>query len=262
MELREVMGKRRSIRFMRPYQPVEPEKIQVMLEAARRASHWGNVGGLRAIVVYRDTAPQETLDALFAPIAGYQIRRAPVTIVWFFDSNAVDEQADRLQELLDAGALGVGDDKQQDLDEKIIPFFSSILEMLKAPGMNEVDCGQGIAQATLMAFEQGLGTCCLGTADTDEIRASLGLPDGCRVLLLQTVGYAAESWEAGGQRPRQPFEKLFHLNEYGNPFPRSDEVIAELTDDGFFTRPGPLPWREAELEYLKDALDIPGSGLI
>lgn len=262
MELREVMGKRRSIRFMRPYQPVEPEKIQVMLEAARRASHWGNVGGLRAIVVYRDTAPQETLDALFAPIAGYQIRRAPVTIVWFFDSNAVDEQADRLQELLDAGALGVGDDKQQDLDEKIIPFFSSILEMLKAPGLNEVDCGQGIAQATLMAFEQGLGTCCLGTADTDEIRASLGLPDGCRVLLLQTVGYAAESWEAGGQRPRQPFEKLFHLNEYGNPFPRSDEVIAELTDDGFFTRPGPLPWREAELEYLKDALDIPGSGLI
>lgn len=262
MELREVMGRRRSIRFMRPYQPVEPEKIQVMLEAARRASHWGNVGGLRAIVVYRDTAPQETLDALFAPIAGYQIRRAPVTIVWFFDSNAVDEQADRLQELLDAGALGVGDDKQQDLDEKIIPFFSSILEMLKAPGMNEVDCGQGIAQATLMAFEQGLGTCCLGTADTDEIRASLGLPDGCRVLLLQTVGYAAESWEAGGQRPRQPFEKLFHLNEYGIPFPRSDEVIAELTDDGFFTRPGPLPWREAELEYLKDALDIPGSGLI
>ncbi len=262
MELREVMGRRRSIRFMRPYQPVEPEKIQVMLEAARRASHWGNVGGLRAIVVYRDTAPPETLDALFAPIAGYQIRRAPVTIVWFFDSNAVDEQADRLQELLDAGALGVGDDKQQDLDEKIIPFFSSILEMLKAPGMNEVDCGQGIAQATLMAFEQGLGTCCLGTADTDEIRASLGLPDGCRVLLLQTVGYAAESWEAGGQRPRQPFEKLFHLNEYGNPFPRSDEVIAELTDDGFFTRPGPLPWREAELEYLKDALDIPGSGLI
>jgi nitroreductase len=262
MELREVMGRRRSIRFIRPYQPVEPEKIQVMLEAARRASHWGNVGGLRAIVVYRDTAPQETLDALFAPIAGYQIRRAPVTIVWFFDSNAVDEQADRLQELLDAGALGVGDDKQQDLDEKIIPFFSSILEMLKAPGMNEVDCGQGIAQATLMAFEQGLGTCCLGTADTDEIRASLGLPDGCRVLLLQTVGYAAESWEAGGQRPRQPFEKLFHLNEYGIPFPRSDEVIAELTDDGFFTRPGPLPWREAELEYLKDALDIPGSGLI
>ena len=134
--------------------------------------------------------------------------------------------------------------------------------MLKAPGLNEVDCGQGIAQATLMAYEQGLGTCCLGTADTDEIRQQLSLPDGCRVLLLQTVGYPAESWEAGGQRPRQPFEKLFHMNEYGTPFPRSEEVVAELTEDGLFTRPAPLPWREAELEWLKKALDIPGSGLI
>jgi len=262
MELREVIGRRRSIRFLRPYQPVEPEKIQLMLEAARRASHWGNVGGLRAVVVFRDSAPPETIEALFAPIAGYQIRRAPVTIVWFFDANAVDEQSDRLRELLHAGALGVGESKFDDLEGKIIPFFEEIREMLKASGINEVDCGQGIAQATLMAYEQGLGTCCLGTADTDQIRQQLGLPDGCRVLLLQTVGYPAESWEAGGQRPRQPFEKLFHMNEYGTPFPRSEEVVAELTEDGLFTRPAPLAWRQAELEWLQEALDIPGSGLI
>ena len=35
MELRDAMGRRRSIRFMLPYKPVEPEKIQCMLEAAR-----------------------------------------------------------------------------------------------------------------------------------------------------------------------------------------------------------------------------------
>ena len=262
MELREVLGRRRSIRFMRPYQPVEPEKVQLMLEAARRASHWGNVGGLRAVVVFRESASQETLDALFAPIAGYQIRRAPVVIVWYFDANAVDEQSDRLRELLDAGALGVGENKRDELENKIIPFFAGISEALKGPGLNDVDAGQGIAQATLMAYEQGLGTCCLGSPNTEELCERLGLPDGCRVLLLQTVGYPAESWEAGGQRPRQPFEKLFHMNEYGNPFPRSDKVVEELADDGFFTRPGPLPWREAELEYLKKALDIPGSGLI
>ncbi len=262
MELREVIGRRRSIRFMRPYQPVEPEKIQLMLEAARRASHWGNVGGLRAVVVFRDTASEETMGALLAPVAGFQIRRAPVIIVWYFDPSAVDEQSDRLRELLEVGALGVGETKNEDLEEKIIPFFAAITDMLKAPGMNEVDCGQGIAQATLMAYEQGLGTCCLGTPNTEEIRAALGIPEGCRVLLLQTVGYPAESWEAGGQRPRQPFEKLFHMNEYGNPFPRSDAVIEELTDDGLFTRPAPVPGRYAELEWLKKALDIPGSGLV
>ena len=39
MELREVIGRRRSIRFLRPYMPVEPEKIQMMFEAARIATH-------------------------------------------------------------------------------------------------------------------------------------------------------------------------------------------------------------------------------
>jgi len=41
-----------------------------------------------------------------------------------------------------------------------------------------------------------------------------------------------------------------------------DDVVAELTEDGLFTRPAPLAWRQAELEWLQKALDIPGSGLI
>lgn len=262
MELREVIGRRRSIRFMRPYQPVEREKIQRMLEAARLASFWGNVQALQAVVVERATASQEVLDALIAPVAGFQIRRAPVVIVWYLDTAAIDEQPNRLRELLKAGALGVGPEKEKDLEEKIIPFFNSFLELLKGPGMNEMDAGQGIAHATLMAYEQGLGTCMLGTPNTDVIRANLGLPDTCRVLALQTVGYPAEHWEAGGQRPRLPFGDRFHLNEYGTPFPRSDDVVDELTHDKMFTRPGPLPYREDELEFLRKALDVPGSGLI
>lgn len=262
MELREVIGRRRSIRFLRPYQPVEHWKLQCMLEAARLASHWGNVGGLRAVVVERDAAPPETVEALYAPVAGFQIRRAPVVIVWYLDTAAVDEQSDRLRELLDAGALGVGPAKKDDLEGKIIPFFESIIEGMKGPGLNEIDCGQGIAQATLMAYDLGLGTCCLGTPNTEQIRQSLNLPDTSRVLLLQTVGYPAEHWEAGGQRPRQPFDRLFHLNRFGEAFPRDEAVVDELTADGMFTRPAPLPWREAELEHLQKALEIPGSGLI
>jgi nitroreductase len=262
MELREVIGTRRSIRFLRPYQPVEVEKIQRMLEAARLASHWGNVQSLRAVVVMRDRAPEEVLDALQAPIAGFQIRQAPVVIVWYLDTAAVDEQDDRLRELMQAGALGFGEEKHEALEEQLIPIFATIKETLKAPGTGEVDCGQGIAQATLMAFEQGLGTCCLATPNIDQIRVNLGLPDTARVLLLQTVGYPAESPEAGGQRPRRPFDELFHLNTYGTPFPRSDEVVEELTDDQLFQAPAPLPWREAELEFLQQALDIDPPGLL
>ncbi|MCP3984633.1 MAG: hypothetical protein GY723_09585 [bacterium] len=262
MELRQVIGNRRSIRFLLPYKPVEPEKIQRMLEAARMASHWGNVQSLRAVVVFKNTASQETLDALLAPIAGFQIKIAPVVIVWYLETAAVDEQSDRLRELLKAGALGFGEGKEKALEEQIIPIFAGMREALKAPGLNEIDCGQGIAQATLMAFEQGLGTCCLGTPHGEQIRENLGLPESSRVILLQTVGYPAESPEAGGQRPRQPFEKLFHMNGYGKEFPRSKEVVDELEADGMIQPQGPTAWREEELDYLKNALGVKGHGLI
>jgi nitroreductase len=262
MELREVIGRRRSIRFLLPYKPVEPEKIQRMLEAARLASHWGNVGSLRAVVVFRDSAPADVVESLVAPIAGFQIRLAPVVIVWYIDTAAVDDQSNRLRELLAAGALGFGDGKMDALEKQLIPIFDGIRESLKQPGLGEVDCGQGIAQATLMAFEQGLGTCCLGSPNLDQIRINLGLPDSARVLLLQTVGYPAESPEAGGQRPRQPFGELFHMNRYGTPFPRSEEVVAELKRDRMIQAPAPVPWREEELNYLKHALGIKGHGLL
>lgn len=264
MELREVIGRRRSIRFVRPYQPVEPWKIQMMLEAARLASHWGNVQSLRAVAVFRDSAPQETLDAIQAPIAGWQIRLAPVILIWYLDTAAVDEQSDRLRELMRAGALGFGsiEEKTKALEEQLLPIFAGILEQMKEPGMGEIDCGQGIAQATLMGYELGLGTCCIGTPFTEQIRQGLGLPETCRVLLIQTVGYPAEHWEAGGQRPRQPFEKLFHMNEYGNAFPREEWVVEELKQAKMFTAPAPLPYREAELEYLQRALDLEPPGLL
>ncbi len=262
MELREVIGNRRSIRFMRPYRPVEPEKIQRMLEAARLASHWGNVSALRAVVVFRDSAPKEVVDAIVAPIAGFQIRRAPVVIVWYLDTEAIDDQANRLRELLKAGALGFGEGKEQALETQLIPVFASLRDKLKEPGLTEVDCGQGIAQATLMAFEQGLGTCCLGTPNGDKIRAALGMPETCRILLLQTVGYPLEDPRAGGQRPRRPFGDLFHMNCYGNPFPRDARVVDELKRDRMLQEPAPLPYREAELDFLKKALDVKGHGLL
>lgn len=112
---------------------------------------------------------------------------------------------------------------------------------MKAPGLGDVDRGEGIVEAALMAYELGLGTCCLGSPNTDVIRERLGLPESCRVLLLQTVGYPLESPEAGGQRLRQPIEKLISLNKAGEPFPRSPNVVAELERDGAFTEPAPLP---------------------
>jgi nitroreductase len=262
MELREAVGRRRSIRWLLPHKPVEQHKIQRMLEAARLASFWGNVQGLRAIVIYRDQAPSEVLAALPSPVSGFQISLAPVAIVWFFDSSAVDAIPARLRELVDVGAIGYGENKQDALEKGLIPVMSAGIPFLKEPGLNDLDCGQGIAQATLMAFEQGLGTCCMGMSDPDRVRRRLGLPEHCRVLVTQTVGYPAESPEAGGQRPRPPFQSMFFLNTYGNPFPREEEVVAELERDGMIQAQGPLPWREAELQFLQDTFGLEGNGLL
>jgi len=262
MELREVIGMRRSIRFLLPHRPVELDKIQRMLEAARIASHWGNVGSLRALVIERAKASPEVIDALPSPVAGYQIDLAPVVIVWFIETAAVEQVGERLRELVDVGAIGYGAGKREEAEGKLIPIMQAGVPVLKQPGLGELDCGQGIAQATLVAFEQGLGTCLIGSRNTDVLRRKLGLPDSCRVLVVQTVGYPAESAEAGGQRPRQAFETLFHLNEYGKAFPRDPQVVAGLERDGMLRAPAPLAWREAELDYLQRALNLKNRGLL
>lgn len=264
MELREVLGRRRSIRFVRPYKSVEPEKIQMMFEAARIASHWGNVQSLGAVAVHKESASQEVIDSLGAAIVGWQIQVAPVVIVWYLDTSMVDEQADRLRQLVGVGALGFGtpEKRAEGLEKQLIPIFEGISENLKQPGLGEIDCGQGIAQATLMAYELGLGTCCLGSPHGQRMLEALGVPEHCRFLLLQTVGYPAEHWEAGGQRPRQEFGRLFKMNHYDTPYPRSEAVVDELKRDKMFTRPAPLPEREAELEYLQRAFNIKPPGLL
>ena len=260
MELKEVIGNRRSIRFLLPHKPVEREKIQKMLEAATLCSFWGNVRALRALVVERESAPQEVLNAIpvGSAIGGWQFGLAPVLIVWFVDWRALDVQGDRLHELVDAGAAGVDfEASHRYLDESLIPFFKAAGATLKSGGMTEFDCGQGVAQATLVAFEEGLGTCLLGVPAQKKLRRALALPDECSILCIQTVGYPAESPEAGGQRPRLPFEELYFLNGYGKPFPRDPDVVEGLKADRMLQAPAPLPWREAELRYLAHALGIP-----
>jgi nitroreductase len=259
MELKEVIGRRRSMRFLRPYKPVEREKIQRMLEAARLASFWGNVQALSAVVIERATAPAEVLAALpvGTAIGGFQFRLAPVVLVWTLDWSRVDSQGQRLHELVEAGAVGVHPEKTHAyLDATLIPFFQAAVESIRQNGLTELDCGQGIAQATLIAYEEGLGTCLLGCPNDRKLRRALGLPDAVKVLVLQTVGYPAEDPESGGQRPRLPFETRFSLNHHSKPFPRDPAVVHALRDAGMLRREAPLEYRREELRWLQSVYGL------
>jgi len=262
MELIEAIGNRRSFRYLDPEKPVEIEKIQAMLEAARIASHFGNNNAVCALVVHRATASEEQLASLPSPVGGFQIRLAPVVILWYVESDAMDAAGERLRELVHCGALGYGPNKLKELEETLVPLFDRIGEALKGPGMVDMDLGQAVAQATLMAVSQGLGTCCQGSADWGKVEKAFGLRESCRIVVAQTVGYPLESRDAGGQRPRQPFEKLFQLNSADNPFPRSDAVVADLTRDKLFQSAAPRAGRDEEIEKIRAKYDLPGSGMI
>lgn len=260
MEVQRVIGLRRAVRFLDPDRPVERGKIQKMLEAARRAPHWGNVQTLRAVVIERATASREILGALEARVGGYQVRIAPVVIVWYLDASAVDEQPERLHEIVDARAMGIRyEETKAYLDKVLIPFFAGLKDRLKRPGLSEVDCGQGIANAALVAFDLGLGACLVGGANLDRLAEQLRLPPEGRVLLLQTIGYPAEDVEGAGQRPRLPFERLYSLNWVGQPFPRDPQVVKELEESGLIRPVGPddRQRRDRELEALAEKYDLP-----
>jgi nitroreductase len=262
MELRQVIGNRRSIRYLDPDRPVEIEKIQRMLEAARIASHFGNNNAVQALVIHRASATPEQIACLMSPVGGFQMKLAPVVILWYVEGDAMDEAGLRLRELVQCGVLGYGPNKHKELEETLVPLFNRIGAALKLPGMVDMDLGQAVAQSTLMAFEQGLGTCCQGSADWSRVEKAFGLPASCRIVVAQTVGYPLESPDAGGQRPRLPFEKLFQLNAYDNPFPRSQAVVDELTADGMFQPPAPQPGRDEEIEGIRAKYKLPGSGMI
>ena len=71
------------------------------------------------------------------------------------------------------------------------------------------------------------------------------------------VGYPAESWEAGGQRPRPPFEELYYEGDINTPFRRDEGVVEKLKAAGMITRPAPLPERRQEIMQLAERLNLP-----
>jgi hypothetical protein len=71
------------------------------------------------------------------------------------------------------------------------------------------------------------------------------------------VGYPLESREAGGQRPRPPFEELYFEGKASHPFPRDPKVVAELERKEMITPAAPLPNRMQEVRDLSRKLGLP-----
>ena len=82
------------------------------------------------------------------------------------------------------------------------------------------------------------------------------LPETAEPICIQALGYPAETWEAGGQTPKPPLGEMFYEMEVGKPFASDPKVEEELKATKLIGEPAPLPWRDAELEYLTRALGL------
>jgi nitroreductase len=260
VELKEVLGRRRSIRFYLPFRPVEREKVQKMLEAARWASCVGNVNNTRAIVVWRDEASPELIQALTPPLGYQQMQTAPCFIVWYSDAAAyeVNKWIGDLKNLAEMRRLGSdAEETKQVIEQFLRPVFTPLWQQAAVAPLAFMDVGQAVAQATLVAYDEGLGTCLMSSPMmVDKMTKLLKLPETATPVCIMSVGYPAESWEAGGQTAKAPFEHLFFEMEYGRPMKEDPQVVEELKQEKLIQEPAPLPWRDEELKYVVRGLGI------
>ena len=259
MELKEVIGRRRTIRFFLPFRPVEREKIQKMLEAARRSSCVGNVMNVRGIVIWKDQSSPELIKAITPPLGYQQMQTAPAFIFWYNDIAAyqIDKWIGDLHKLAESRRIGtnVAATKAQ-IDRGLRPAFAAAWQQAAVGPLAFMDVGQAIAQATLVAYDEGLSTCCMSSPRLEQVGKLLDLPETAVPVCLQAVGYSAEQWEAGGQTVKPPFDSLFFEMRHGTPFATDPAVDEELRHEKMIQAPAPLSWREAELKYLMTALGL------
>ena len=260
MELKEVIGRRRTIRYFQPYRPVEREKIQIMLEAARLASCAVNATFMKAVVVFRDDLDRETLDALKTPVSALNIELAPVQIYCYCDMNAYIGAQGRLKKLVDVGALNVTHGwSHKFVDEFVWPNILKPLAGSKDPGVTASaasDCGIAMCQAMLAGVDEGLGVC-LSAFQPQVIAKVIEPPPEWIPIFVLLVGYPAESWEAGGQRPRPPIEEIYFEGKYGKPFKTDPKVTEKMKAAKMIQAPAPLPWRKEEIKALARMFGLP-----
>lgn len=181
MNFKELVIQRQSLRKYTD-QKVEPEKLQLCLEAARLAPSASNSQPWTFIVVDQAELLEKIASASKGPLGTFNkfVSEAPMILV------IVMEKPKMLTEM--GGRL----------KKKEYPL---------------IDIGIAANQFCLQAAELGLGTCMLGWFDEAEVKALLGIPEEKNVGLLITVGYAPADYPLR-KKVRKSAEIVYRQNGY------------------------------------------------
>ncbi len=74
-----------------------------------------------------------------------------------------------------------------------------------------VDIAIAVDHMTLVAVEEGLGSCWIGAFKQERIKEILGIPDRYRVVVLLSLGYPAES---PGRKLRKPLKEIISHDHF------------------------------------------------
>jgi len=264
-------------RWYKTWESVPQDKIQRILEVVRLTTCPGNLQPWRAIVVERDKLDAATRDRLLADDNWQGAHtQAPVWIYWYGDLNAARPEsfASKTKDLIDFGALPTtfGWSKQMidnaiDKGEQVpegMPAINELLHGLPVEASANIAYSETVgacAVATLAAVNEGLGTSLhmiAAPSKQEDVKKLLGVPDSFVPVWLQLVGYPAEDPDAGGVRPRQPYEELYSYMKWGHPYSRNLHVVEQLESEGL-PQPTdqPKPNRFDELKYLARMFGYP-----
>ena len=161
MDVYEAIRTRTSVRRYGS-QPVEEDKLQRILEAARLAPS-GKNGQPWTFIVIKDAAIRERLvDACKGQTF---LAEAPVVIA----------------------ACG----KEELAYQKMGGYWNSL----------PVDIGISLEHLMLAATAEGLGTCWIGAFMEEKVREVLEVPDGVKIVALTPVGYAKDQRVTRPRKP-------------------------------------------------------------
>jgi nitroreductase len=204
MELEDLIVKRVSIRKWLENRPVEKEKLEKVLDAARRAPSWGNVQSWRFVVV-QDRAKIEKMGEM----SGSQdcVTNAGAVIVCCGVAGDFNKNLQRaaLKSVMDVD----GFDWTTDFLDDVVMQNDMFAPYMKGKEIMEQKAGEtimiAISYMTLEAVNQGLGTCWVGATDCEGVGEYLNLPKEWFVHDLLPIGYAAEEPKP---RPRKKLDDI------------------------------------------------------
>ncbi len=208
MDVSEAIKKRRSIRKFKP-DPIPEEKIRLLLESARLAPSGTNTQPWRFVVIKDNDTKKKLQEAAHNQ---RHIGRAPVIIVCCADLKAFKEFPERVDELIESGAL------PERTREVFIPYLSKGMDTVTKDALMVAAAANvaiAVEHIVLQAVEIGLGTCWVRWYEDNKVKEILDIPEHVEVMALLPIGVPGED---PSRRPRLELDQLVNGEKYGEGY--------------------------------------------